>query len=107
MIDLLALALPPVLILLGLAFAVRVDSYLGPKQKAAMRWVIALSFCLVVQNCLPEMIPYTVEYRTVHTTLSALGYSLRPAILLLYIMIVSPGRSPATRTGFSAGIRRR
>ena len=91
-IDLLASALPPVLILLGLAVAVRIDSHISRKQKRAMRWVIAFSLCLVVQNCLPEYIPYIPENRTIHTTLSALGYSLRPAILLLYIMIVRPDK---------------
>ena len=89
-IDLLASALPPVLILLGLAVAVRIDAHVGRKQKKALWWVIVFSLCLVVQNILPEYIPYEVEYKTIHITLSALGYSLRPIILLLYIMIVSP-----------------
>ena len=92
MIDLLASALPPVLILLGLAIAVRIDTHIGKKQKTAMRWVVVCSLCLVAQNCLAELVPYIVEYRTIHTTISALGYSLRPAILLLYIIIVSPDR---------------
>ena len=92
MIDLLASVLPPALILLGLVVAVRIDTHIGRKQKKAMRWVIAFSLCLVAQNCLPEYIPYIPENRTIHTTLSALGYSLRPAILLLYIIIVRPDR---------------
>ena len=92
MIDLLASVLPPVLILLGLAVAIRVDSHVGRKQKKAMRWVIVLSFCLVVQNVLPDQIPYIGANRIIRTTFSALGYSLRPAILLLYFIIVSPDR---------------
>ena len=92
MIDLLASALPPVLILLGLTVALRIDKHIGKKQKTAMRWVIVLSLCLVAQNCIPEQIPYVMGNRTIRTMLSALGYSLRPAILLLYIIIVSPER---------------
>ncbi|MBR3015814.1 MAG: histidine kinase [Clostridia bacterium] len=91
-IDFLSSVLPPLLILLGLALAVRFDSYIGSKQKKAMRWVIVLSLCLVAQNCLPVWFPYVQKNRTFHTTLSVLGYSLRPAILLLYIIIVSPDR---------------
>ena len=83
MIDLLTAVLPLVLILTGLIFAVRNDEHINKKQKTAMHWVIALSFCLVVQNVLPERIPYVEANKTIHTTLSALGYSLRPAILLL------------------------
>ena len=89
-IDLLAAVLPPALILLGLAVTVRIDTHISLKQKKAMRWVVAFSLCLVVQNFLPDYIPYVEENKAVHTTLSALGYSLRPAILLLYIVIVSP-----------------
>ena len=61
MIDLLASALPPLLILLGLAVAVRIDAHIGQKQKTAMRWVIVFSLCLVAQNCLAERIPYVEE----------------------------------------------
>jgi len=50
------------------------------------------TFLLVVQNVLPDRIPYVEANKAIHTTLSALGYSLRPAILLLYIMLVSPER---------------
>ena len=84
--------LPLVLILTGLILAVRIDEHISKKQKTAMHWIIAFSLCLIVQNILPERIPYTVANKTIHTTLSALGYSLRPAILLLYIIIVSPER---------------
>ena len=89
-IELLAAVLPPALILLGLVVTVRIDTHISLKQKKAMRWVVAFSLCLVVQNFLPDYIPYVEENKAVHTTLSALGYSLRPAILLLYIVIVSP-----------------
>ena len=39
MIGLLAPALPPVLILRGLAAAVRIDTHIGKKQKTAMHWM--------------------------------------------------------------------
>ena len=91
-IDLLASALPPLLVLLGLTVTIQIDTHIDKKRKEAMRWVIAFSLCLVAQNCLPDRIPYVEENRTILTTLSALGYSLRPAILLLYIIIVSPDR---------------
>ena len=92
MINLLTSVLPPVLILLGLIVAVRLDTHISKKPKTAMHWIIVFSLCLVAQNCLTDRIPYVAENRTIHTTLSALGYSLRPAILLLYIIIVSPER---------------
>ena len=78
------------LILFGLAAAVHIDTHIGKKQKKAIGWVIVFSFCLLVQNFLSDYIPHTGENITILTTVSILGYSLRPAILILYIIIVSP-----------------
>jgi len=79
-IDLLTAVLPLMLILIGLMVAVRIDTHIGKKQKTATHWAIVFTFLLVVQNVLPDRIPYVEANKAIHTTLSALGYSLRPAI---------------------------
>ncbi|MBQ6375088.1 MAG: histidine kinase [Clostridia bacterium] len=87
-------ALLPLLIqIVGLIFAVLVDSYLDKRQKRVMLIVAALAFALVVEN-------YWEYLMCMHTSLwyprliaAICGYAIRPAILVLFCHIVSPRRN--------------
>lgn len=84
-------ALLPLLIqIVGLIFAVLVDSHLDRRQKRVMLTVVALAFALVVEN-------YWEYLMCMHTSLwyprliaAICGYAIRPVILALFCHIVSP-----------------
>ena len=87
-------ALLPLLIqLVGLVFAVLVDSYLDKRQKRVMLIVAALAFALVVENYLEYLMEMRVSLRYPRTVAAIIGYAIRPAILALFCHIVSPRRS--------------
>ena len=90
--DLTAL-LPLLIQLVGLVFAVLVDSYLDKRQKRVMLIVAALAFALVVENYLEYLMEMRVSLRYPRTVAAIIGYAIRPAILALFCHIVSPRRS--------------
>ena len=87
-------ALLPLLIqLVGLVFAVLVDSYLDKRQKRVMLAVATLAFALVVENFLEYLMEMRVSLWYPRTIAAIFGYAIRPAILALFCHIVSPRRS--------------
>lgn len=84
-------ALLPLLIqLVGLVFAVLVDSYLDKRQKRVMFIVAALAFALVVENFLEYLMEMRVSLWYPRMIVAIFGYAIRPAILVLFCHIVSP-----------------
>ena len=104
---LIAILLPLMLLMIGLGFAVTVDTYLSKKQKLVFAGILLLVFCLIMQNYY-EMLLARGEARVLlRTIVSICGYILRPAILLLFFYLVEPkGRYwPAwILVGLNAGI---
>ena len=87
-------ALLPLLIqLVGLVFAVLVDSYLDKRQKQVMLTVAALTFVLVVENFLEYLFEMRVSLRHPRLIAAIIGYAVRPAILALFCHIVSPRKN--------------
>ena len=87
------LLLTPLLLqLFGLFFAVVSDRYLPGKHRKDMLLILLLLLCLLLQN--------TLEYHLTggtgvlaRTCCAVAGYSIRPLILLLFLCIVSPGKT--------------
>lgn len=86
-------ALLPLLIqLVGLVFAVLVDSYTDKRQKRVMMIVTALAFVLVVENYLEYRLCMIGSLWYPRLIAAICGYAVRPAILALFCYIVSPRR---------------
>ena len=92
-IDELAALLPLLIQLVGLVFAVLVDSYMDKRQKRVMLSVAALAFALVVENYLEYLFEMRVSLWYPRLIAAICGYAIRPAILALFCYIVSPKRS--------------
>lgn len=89
----LATVLPPLVLLIVLFIAVRLDNYLSREQKRVMYTIAALVVILVIQNCLDNWLYQTGNWITLRTVVSIIGYALRPAILAMFLHIIRPGRS--------------
>ena len=87
-------ALLPLLIqIVGLIFAVLVDSYLDRRQKRVMLIVALLAFALVVENFMEYLLCQRASLWYPRMIVAIIGYAIRPAILALFCHIVSPRRS--------------
>ena len=84
---------PLFLQLLVLALAVPADAYISTGQRRTMKMIIALTFLLVVQDGLNYLLDLAGIYPFERTLVSILGYSIRPPILLLYILFVDDKKS--------------
>ena len=88
------MALLPLLIqIVGLLFAVLVDSYLDRRQKRVMLAVAALAFALVVENYTEYLLCMRASLWYPRLIAAIIGYAIRPVILALFCHIVSPRRS--------------
>jgi len=84
--------LPPLALLLALLFAVGIDAYLSRGQKKLMVIIVAVAFCMLIQDYLGYRMSFA-EKRPVFRTFNAIvGYALRPAIIALFLRLVQPGR---------------
>ena len=86
----LSILLPLVLTLGGLAFAISVDLYFEKKQKRVFLLILGLVFCLIGQNYTELLTIIGSPRIQLRTFLAIFGYSLRPAILLLFFYLVEP-----------------
>ena len=87
-------ALLPLLIqIVGLIFAVLVDSYLDRRQKHVMLAVAALAFALVVENFWEYLMCMRATLWYPRLIAAIIGYAIRPAILALFCHFVSPERN--------------
>ena len=78
--------------LVGVAMSVAMDSNLGKKRRLIMLELLFLSFLLVLQNYAEY---FLVEYYFApkwRTFVAAMGYSIRPAIVALFVYMVAPDR---------------
>ena len=82
--------LPLVLQVAGLAFAVSTDAYFSKRQKRAFTLALALLLGLIAQNYFENLIASGAARDRLRTALAALGYILRPIILLLLYLLVEP-----------------
>ncbi|MBQ9251300.1 MAG: histidine kinase [Clostridia bacterium] len=91
-IDTLTMILPLTLILIALSLAVQFDSYISKKHKTVIHCIAVLSFFLIAENCAAVLMALPKRSIPLATLDSAFGYSIRPVILVLFVMIVSPDR---------------
>ena len=91
-IDTLTKIFPLMLILIALSLAVQFDSYISKKHKTVIHCIAVLSFFLIAENCVAVQMALPKRSIPLATLDSAFGYSIRPVILVLFVMIVSPDR---------------
>ena len=84
--------LPILTLLAGLIFVIRTDPYLSMGQKSTLRLIIALVFCLIGQGFLDYFLSEGTPRILFRTGAAALGYILRPVILILFFYLLRPGR---------------
>ena len=85
--------LPVLALLIVLFFAVRLDNYLNKRQKRVMYIITVLVLTLVIQNYLDTYLYHHGNLAILRTINSIYGYSVRPAILAMFLYIISPDRS--------------
>lgn len=84
-------ALPLILSLIGLAFAVTADTYIQKRQKRILRVIMLLLFSLIAQNLLDYRLQTVWTNPPLRELADAYGYIARPFILLLFIFLVGAG----------------
>ena len=82
--------LPAVVLLLALLLGIWLDPWLNREQKRSMHIIVGLVFLLILQNYLEYLLSLFTGNTTLRTAMSVLGYSLRPAILVMFCMLVAP-----------------
>ncbi|MBR1389965.1 MAG: hypothetical protein IJ567_00690 [Lachnospiraceae bacterium] len=90
------MALPLILQLIGLIFAVRIDPYIRRKHRKVMLIIIAVDFSLVAQNIIGFVLDAFRTYPYERTLVGIYGYCVRPLILLLFFYIVSEKKKHTT-----------
>ena len=84
--------IPTLLLLIGMTFAVSIDSYIGKKNKTLLLVIASLLLCLIGCDYYEFALWEENSIRIVRLLVSIVGYSLRPAVLLLFLHIVGGGR---------------
>jgi len=79
--------------LLGITFVVLKDKYLSSAQRHAMLTIIAIITLLVAQNCGEYFLGTSVSMPYLRTLISSAGYILRPTIIVLFCILVSPKKN--------------
>ena len=90
--------LPVTLLLTGLLIAAGIDPYIRKRQRRTMLIICALVFSLIAQNYLDYLLTAGKPRVLIRISADVYGYSVRPAILLLFLYIFrdkSPGRGAA------------
>ncbi|MBR1477707.1 MAG: histidine kinase [Lachnospiraceae bacterium] len=90
LVNHLTMIIPLLLQLLGLSFAVLIDSYIDRRQKKIMSVLVHLVLSLIVQNYAEYFLTSVMPMPYLRTIVSIYGYCIRPAILVPLICIVSP-----------------
>lgn len=81
-------AVPLILQLTGLLFAVLVDPYIGKGKRRLLLLVVLADFLLILQNCLDSYLNVCNSFPYGRILTGIFGYCLRPLILLLFIKLV-------------------
>ena len=85
-----ALLIPLLFLLVGLTVTVVLDPYISRKHHNVMLIIIALSIVLIGQNLLSDILETGAPRPMLRTAVSVLGYTIRPAFLILFLYIVQP-----------------
>ncbi|MBR3305920.1 MAG: histidine kinase [Lachnospiraceae bacterium] len=89
--TLIALNVALLLQLAGLAFAVVADPYVSRQQRKILIYIVVMDLLLIVQNQASEYItPDIPGAKMILVALSAVGYSLRPMVIALFIRLLRP-----------------
>ena len=91
-VNTLALLIPLLFLLVGLAVTVALDPYISRKHHKVMLLIVALSAVLIGQNLLSDYLETEVSLPMLRTAVSVLGYTIRPIFLILFLYIVQPGK---------------
>ena len=91
-VNTLALLVPLLFLLVGLAVTVALDPYISRKHHKVMLLIVALSAVLIGQNLLSDYLETEVSLPMLRTAVSVLGYTIRPIFLILFLYIVQPGK---------------
>ena len=86
------LLIPFIMILIGLAFTVITDTYIVKSQKQLMLAVLILTIILVIQNTADFFLGFDESKVMLHRIFAVLGYTIRPAIIVLFFDIVNSGK---------------
>lgn len=89
-ITLLKTAVPWLLLLLGLAFSVVIDPYIDRRRRTLILIINGLTLVLLLQQAAEYLISTGRACDTVRFYTSALGYSIRPVLLILFLKILHP-----------------
>ena len=81
---------PLLLLLIGLAFTVRIDPYIRKEHRQTMLIVAALCLTLIIQNYWDYALTVGPPRQMLRTIVSIYGYAVRPVILILFLYIVQP-----------------
>ena len=84
--------LPLIIQLAGLTFTVLTDFYISKKHKKIMALIIVLNFVLILQNCADYALNNFVQNPWLRTVIGIVGYSVRPAIIMLFCTLVCDSR---------------
>ena len=74
--------------LIGLAFAVMIDTYLCKGQRKAMLIIVSLTFLLVAQNIAEYLMVFYTAEPFARTVTAIIGYSIRPIIIVMFFDII-------------------
>lgn len=80
----------PILALIGLAFAVRIDPYIKKPAKRVMLMIDTLVLTVILANCVSNALEaaWNPAYRLLLTGLAVYCYSVRPMVIVLFIYII-------------------
>ena len=84
--------LPAAAMVLVLLLTVCLDEYLSRARKKSMIVIIILVFGLILQNYLEYKFSQVRGTNSVKIPLAVFGYSVRPAILAMFLSVVKPGK---------------
>jgi signal transduction histidine kinase len=88
----LAAVAPLLLLLIGLSITVIIDPYIRREHRRVMLIIAALLVTLVAQNVLDFLVEQDSTQRMARTILGIYGYSVRPAVLVLFMYLFGTKR---------------
>ena len=83
---------PLLLLLIGLSITVMIDPYIRREHRRVMLIIAALLVTLVAQNVLDFWVEQDSTQRVARTILGIYGYSVRPAVLVLFLYLFGTKR---------------
>ena len=83
------LAVPLLLQLLGLAFAVQGDAYIDRRDRRTLQVIVFLVFSLVAQNIIEFISTQQVYLYKIRTVYAIYGYIAKPIVIILFLQIVT------------------